>query len=99
MPGVKGRSGGARLNSGQKKRDPEANWLSGHVRKRPDAVPVMPAGEATCPDDLSDDAKRVWAELAPHARAEGTLTERTASAFADLCRCVVWANDLAASVE
>jgi hypothetical protein len=33
MAGVKGRSGGARPGSGQKRRDPKASWLAGSVVK------------------------------------------------------------------
>lgn len=95
MSGVKGRSGGARVGAGRKKRAPGAAWLTGARRRGPQGV-VKPA--AVVPDDsgtvvrpkgLSVEDTAVWNELAPLALALGTLTVATAMAFADLCGYIV----------
>ena len=49
------------------------------------------------PEGLSADVAAVWAELAPHATAEGTLRPSTALAFGVLCRLVVAERQLAVS--
>jgi hypothetical protein len=51
-------------------------------------VVAIPAG-------LPAKAAAVWAELSPMARDAGTLTTRTAPAFAMLCRAVVLERTLA----
>lgn len=99
MAGVKGRSGGARPGSGPKRRDPAANWLSGHAKVRPPASRAASGVAVACPDDLDAPAAAMWAELAPHAVAQGTLTAGTAVAFAMVCRNVVLERLLAASKE
>jgi len=99
MAGVKGRSGGARPNSGPKRRDPKAAWLTGAAKRRPVAVAPLrtPADAPRCPTDADDETRQVWDELGPHALAQGTLDERTAFAFLLLCRNVVFERKLAAS--
>jgi len=65
MAGLKGRSGGARLGAGRKRRDPEATWLSGNAGKRggpkarPAAAPADTADVQPPPDMLPADAA-VW---------------------------------------
>ena len=92
MAGVKGRSGGARLGAGRKRRDPAAAWLAGE-KSGPKAVtrPKAPLAEQsiTAPIYLTDEELAIWKELAQHALAEKTLTERTLMAFATLCRNIV----------
>jgi hypothetical protein len=50
------------------------------------------------PDDLVVDERNVWLELAPHAIANGTLTDATSLAFRLLCRNVVLERRYAVSV-
>jgi hypothetical protein len=101
MAGVKGRSGGARLGSGPKRRDPKAAWLTGAVRKPADlALAPRPvsgsvSGSVECPKDLPADVAAVWKQLAPFALAERTLEPRTAMAFRVLCENIVLLNKLA----
>ena len=103
MAGVKGRSGGARPNSGPKRRDPKAAWLTGAAKKRtalgivPPAAPVGERPVVPMPKDLTAEAAAVWRELAPFALAEGTLAPRTAMAFRVLCENIVLLNKLAAA--
>jgi len=54
-----------------------------------EAGPTGPQVSVTCPEDLPDALKAVWAELAPAALEAGTLTPRTVSAFQMFCRNVV----------
>lgn len=61
------------------------------------SVPQTPADAPECPSDLSEEAKAVWARLASHALAAGTLTAGTVDAFALLCRQVVLEKVLAES--
>ena len=102
MAGLKGRSGGARLGAGRKRRDPEATWLSGNAGKRggpkarPAAAPADTADVQPPPDMLPADAA-VWMELAPHALAERTLTPATAVAFSWLCGLVMIERKLRAA--
>jgi hypothetical protein len=85
--------GGARVGSGPKPKDVVRKWLGGDAGKRgkasaarPPAVPLplLPAPKGLCEAQVA-----VWNELAPHACAARTLTERTAPAFALLCKQVV----------
>lgn len=97
MAGVKGRSGGARVGSGRKRRDPKGAWLAGGKRPGPRAVPSVSPGEhasapgptVTRPKGLSIEDGAVWDELAPLALEIGTLTVATSMAFADLCAFIV----------
>lgn len=59
----------------------------------------MPSAPVTRPVELETEAAAVWTELAPHATAEGTLTPRTVTAFAWLCRSVVIERKLGLSSE
>lgn len=91
--------GGARPGSGRKPKDQRTAALHGtRVRsvvmfpQRHGIVvipPELPPSDVECPVDLADDAKVVWAQLAGHALAAGTLTVGTSTAFAMLCRAVV----------
>ena len=92
-------SGGARPNSGPKRRDPKAAWLTGSKR-RPRAVPDATAaqvGDVKPPTYLDADELAVWKELAPFALAEKTLTPATAMAFSTLCRNIVILRKLEAA--
>lgn len=106
MAGVKGRSGGARVGAGRKRRDASAAWLAGGAKKPkagPRAIPaitdVVPVSSdaPTCPKDVPADIAAVWRDLAPHAIKEGTLSHRTALAFRVLCQNVVLLDKLAAA--
>lgn len=99
MAGVKGRSGGARPNSGPKRRDPAAAWLTGAKRG---PKPVSQGSDATvgavaAPKYLDADEVAIWRELAPFALVERTLTAGTAMAFATLCRNIVILRKLEAA--
>ena len=101
MAGVKGRSGGARVGAGRKRRDPNAAWLAGDTKKKPAIRPVAPAQSGSCiacPSYVVDaEARQMWDELAPLATAAGTLEARTAMAFADLCHYIVLERKLRAA--
>lgn len=104
MAGVKGMKGGggARVGAGRKRRDPSAAWLAGDTKKRTTIrsveTPSVAATDAVkCPKYVDEEAKLVWAELAPLATAAGTLEPRTAMAFADLCAYIVLERKLRAS--
>jgi len=100
MAGVKGRSGGARVGSGRKRRDPNAAWLAGEKSGPKPVSSKPPADEATsvkAPSYLNAEELAVWKELAPHALAEKTLTDRTVMAFATLCRNIVILRKLEAA--
>lgn len=60
--------------------------------RRPD-YNVVPAGtppvDVPVPDGLPDEVQAVWRELAPHAKAEHTLTNETAQRFRLLCEAIV----------
>jgi hypothetical protein len=101
MAGVKGRSGGARVGAGKKRRDPAASWLAGDRQKKPSIRRVerveAPTDAVPCPKYVDDEARLVWSELAPLATAAGTLEPRTAMAFADLCAYIVLERKLRAA--
>lgn len=103
MAGVKGRSGGARLGTGPKRRDPKAAWLAGEKPgpkrvKKPTAANDRSADASIkAPSYLTAEELAVWKELAPHALAEKTLTDRTVMAFATLCRNIVILRKLEAA--
>lgn len=96
-------SGGARPNSGPKRRDPNAAWLAGSKKRGPSGVvrpqtPLDGAVEAVQrPKDMSADDAAVWDELAPFALAQGTLKPCFAMAFADLCGLIVLERKLRAA--
>ena len=100
MAGVKGRSGGARVGAGRKRRDPKAAWLAGEKGPKRVVKPQKidaPDAAVKAPKYLNADELDVWKELAPHALAEKTLTDRTAMAFATLCRNIVILRKLEAA--
>jgi hypothetical protein len=96
-------SGGARPNSGPKRRDPAGAWLAGKpVRRGPRPVERAKSDEAVAttvkrPKGLTDEDAAVWDELAPFALEQGTLTLATAMAFADLCGYIVMERKLRVS--
>jgi hypothetical protein len=97
--------GGARVGAGRKRKDLGLARLSGSrqraamrgVGTQPaQPQPEMPQPPVTCPDTLSEDDKVIWAELAPLATAQGTLTQTSRRAFADLCGYIVMERQLRA---
>lgn len=60
------------------------------------AVPVAPIVE---PGHLPEAQLVVWRQLAPLARAQGTLTPETALAFEDLCEAIVIKRELLAVIQ
>jgi len=95
-------SGGARPNSGPKRRDPQASWLAGGAKRGPRALAAASSSESSLgavkrPKGLSDEDKAVWDELAPLALEQKTLTVTTAMAFADLCGYIVLERKLRAA--
>jgi hypothetical protein len=100
MSGVKGRSGGARVGAGMKRRDPKAAWLAGEKpgpKRVPKVTAVTDDTVVKAPSYLTAEELAVWKDLAPHARAEKTLTDRTVMAFATLCRNIVILRKLEAA--
>ena len=91
--------GGARPGAGRKPKDAALAKLHGSQRtsvvrfpsapQKSAAVAQTAAGPVNCPEELDYAAKAVWANLAPHALAAGTLTVGTSASFAMLCRQVV----------
>lgn len=83
-------SGGARVGSGQKPRDPVT------VPGKPPEVPVelLPP-----PADLTPDQAGVWNELAPHACSARTLVRATVASFSDLCEAIVLKRKLMKQIE
>lgn len=91
-------SGGRRPGAGRKPKDAVARALDGgaghrgkvlpHPSAPPAAVPVPVSvvDEADAPDYLTFEERQWWVRLRPHARAAGTLTPATESAFELLCR-------------
>ena len=58
----------------------------GNPGKRPITEPPKPeAGDTTCPDWLSDQARFEWERLAPQLRAVGLLTALDVDAFSVYC--------------
>ena len=53
-----------------------------------DAEPVPPTGEIECPAWASDQARDVWARLAPGLESRGVLTVWDADAFLVLCEAL-----------
>src|SRR5712671_5989268 len=102
MAGVKGYSGGLRVNAGRPRKDKTLGWLGGHSGKRgkapakPTAVPVLPVVPMP---ELPAEQQAVWSELAPHAREARTLIPSTAGAFRDLCEAIVLKRALLARIE
>jgi hypothetical protein len=65
------------------------------IRSVDKSVPVPAVVE--CPKYVEPEARLIWAELAPLAIAAGTLEQRTAMAFADLCAYIVLERKLRAA--
>src|SRR3982751_7001573 len=96
--------GGRRAGAGRKpltRLEREVTGNAGHhMRVVPHPaggqVPVVaPIAPVDDPVDLTPDEDKVWAELAPHALANRTLTKGTALSFRLLCRNVVLERTLA----
>lgn len=88
-------SGGARQNTGPKRRDPAGAWLTGGRKRGPRGV-VRPPVDAEAvvsdvvrPKGMPVDDAAVWDELAPFAIEQGTLKPCYVMAFADLCALIV----------
>jgi hypothetical protein len=78
--------------TGRKAKDPVLRALDGNASRRPVAPPVTaptPHRPVRMPATLRPDERKVWRQLAPHAKALGTLTPGTALGFKWLCRNVV----------
>lgn len=106
MAGVKGLSGGRRPGAGRKPLDARTRDITGNAGHRGrllpypglDAPPVPPPSQPfPCPDTWSPAERGVWAELAPHAFANRTLTPATLLAFRVLVRNVLLERTLAES--
>jgi hypothetical protein len=65
----------------------------------PAPTAVAPVERVPPPKDLTEDERKVWDALAPHALAKRTLTKATAWAFRMLCRNIVLENRYANSVN
>lgn len=103
--------GGRRPGAGRKPKSAAERALDGNAGHRgrvlthptastyvpPPPPPVL--DEADAPNDLSFDERTVWLELAPHAIANGTLTDATALSFRILCRNIVLERAFASSVN
>lgn len=96
--------GGRRAGAGRKPKTRLERAVTGnaghHIRVLPHPgggqVPVVaPIAGFEAPDDLTTDEGPIWAELAPHAFANRTLTKATALSFRLLCRNVVLERALA----
>lgn len=103
--------GGRRPGAGRKPKSEAERALDGNANHRGRVLPHPAAStyvapphpptldEADAPNDLSFDERAVWLELAPHAIANGTLTDATALGFKILCRNVVLERRYATSVN
>lgn len=79
-------SGGARPNSGPKRRSDKAAFVAGAGPAPASTGAASPAGgPLACPVSLPPADALVWAELAPLAHGRGTLTVDMAPAFTLLC--------------
>lgn len=90
-------SGGCRVGSGRKPKAQAVRALHG-TKRRLRAAEASARGAVALPADLSDGARGVWGNLAPHAREARTLTVATAAAFADLCEAIVSKRAMAAQI-
>jgi phage terminase small subunit len=77
---------GKRSNRDERARD------TGEATRRRSARAEAAAGEGERavrqPIDLGPEQASIWQELAPHAKALGTLTEASALSFRDLCEVI-----------
>jgi hypothetical protein len=90
VPGVIGRSGGARIGAGRPRKSDSARWLGGNAGKRGtkayrSAEPVQPLPPVEMPLGLTTDEVAIWKALSPLALAARTLTVGTSGDFAVLC--------------
>jgi P27 family predicted phage terminase small subunit len=53
-----------------------------------DTEPIPPTAEIECPDWASEQAREIWARLAPGLEARGVLTVWDADAFMVLCEAL-----------
>lgn len=106
-------SGGARPNSGPRRKSAAERALDGNAGHRgrvlphPSvpaaalAAPVLPAveiDEADAPNDLTMEERHVWLEHAPEVKKNGMLTSTYAYAFKLLCRNILLERRYALSV-
>lgn len=85
--------GGARSGSGRKPGRPRLV-----PKPAKSAVSVEPSSLLDPPAWLPADQREVWRFYAPHAVDAGTLCDRTAGAFAYLCKCVVLEQAMSAAL-
>lgn len=105
-------SGGARPNSGPRRKSAAERALDGNASHRgrvlphPSAPvappasspPVVEIDEADAPNDLTMEERHVWLEHAPEVRKNGMLTSTYAYAFKLLCRNILLERRYAQSV-
>jgi hypothetical protein len=89
-------SGGARPNSGAKKKSPRERMLAGTatMEERELAIHPPPIKRVPRPVDLVGAASKVWDELAPLAEFERTLTNSTRAAFRYLCELIALRDEM-----
>ena len=93
-------SGGFRQGAGRKSKGARILALHGGRDRKPTQPDVTrPIAAAVPMPKLLADQRAVWQELAPLARAAGTLTVGTAGSFRDLCRAIVVRNGMWAKIQ
>ncbi len=85
--------GGKRPGAGRKRKSEQVNKKPARVLEHPLAsrrvVETLPGvGVVTIPATLTETQAAIWAEQAPHALANGTLTPASVRAFARYCKAV-----------
>lgn len=104
-----GGHGGKRTGAGRPRKSADEHFVTGDAGKRgrvlehPSSVPVEPVplpalDEADAPNELTHEERQIWLELAPHAMANGTLTDATKAAFVAFIRWESLSRQLAMSV-
>lgn len=104
MAGAKFRSGGARVGCAKLRKIGSVRWRreQRQLRKgggKASSLPVVKREPVEMPADMPAEQRAVWASLAPHAVAAGTLTAATAFAFKLLCAQIVLMQDMAALIK
>jgi hypothetical protein len=92
-------SGGMRPNSGPKPKTRRLRALQGNAGHRP--LPkerISAAVDIVPPDRLTPKELEYWQELAPHAMEAGTLVPATVAPFVLLCKCLVMADEMHATM-
>lgn len=92
-------SGGSRVGAGQKPKTRRLRALQGNAGHRPlPAERAIAPTEISPPDRLTPKELEYWRELAPHAIAAGTLVSATVAPFVLLCKCMVMADEMHATM-